>query len=66
MEKHYCDICGGETPAGYVKATSETAQIFSGAGFQDVCCRCLGRAKSISWREVVQSAIGKDDIFSDM
>ena len=50
MEKHYCDICGGETPAG----------------FQDVCCRCLGRAKSISWREVVQSAIGKDDFFSDM
>ena len=57
VEKHYCDVCGTETPAGHRKVVVEIEQILEGAGLEDICCNCLEKAKQVPWTGVVQAAI---------
>lgn len=57
MEKHYCDVCGVETPAGHRKMVVEIEQILDGAGLEDLCCSCQEKAKQVLWAKVIQEAI---------
>ncbi len=57
MEKHYCDVCGAETPAGYRKMVAEIEQILDGAGVEDLCCNCQEKARQVAWGDVVRAAI---------
>ena len=45
MEKHYCDVCGAETPVGHRKLV------------EDLCCSCQEKARQIAWGDVVRAAI---------
>ena len=49
MEKHYCDVCGAETPVGHRKMVVEIEQI--------LCCSCQEKARQIAWGDVVRAAI---------
>ena len=57
VEKHYCDVCGAETPVGHRKMVVEIEQILEGAGVEDLCCSCQEKARQIAWGDVVRAAI---------
>lgn len=57
MEKHYCDVCGAETPAGHRKMMVEIEHILEGAEVEDLCCSCQEKAKQVPWTDVVRAAI---------
>ena len=57
MEKHYCDVCGAETPVGHRKMVFEIEQILEGAGVEDLCSSCQEKAKQVTWGDVVRAAI---------
>lgn len=57
MEKHYCDVCGAETPAGRRKMVVEIEQILEGAGVEDLCCSCQEKARQVPWTNVARAAI---------
>ena len=57
MKKHYCDVCGAETPAGHRKMVVEIEQILEGAGMEDLCCSCQEKARQIAWGDVVRASI---------
>ena len=57
VEKHYCDVCGAETPAGHRKMVVEIEQILEGAGVEDLCCSCQEKARQIAWGDAVRAAI---------
>lgn len=57
MQKHYCDVCGAETPAGRRKMVVEVEQILEGAGVEDLCCSCQKKAMKVPWGDVVRAAI---------
>ena len=57
MQKHYCDVCGAETPAGHRKMVVEIEQILEGAGVEDLCCSCQEKARQVPWAQIIQEAI---------